>query len=101
MVRRNGYILRRLGNPFIRLVSEFDAPEKRPRRGPRKRWKDVIKRVLEEVSTTVEYTQIGWDGDTSHEQQTVRLRGSMRLGGEKEEEKHEEEDEIFLSVLCT
>ncbi|VDP24192.1 unnamed protein product [Heligmosomoides polygyrus] len=39
---------------FIRLALGFEAPGKRPRGAPRKRWKDVIKRDLAEVGATTD-----------------------------------------------
>ncbi|VDP32414.1 unnamed protein product [Heligmosomoides polygyrus] len=49
-----GHVLRRPEDHPTRLALGFEAPEKRPRGAPRKRWKDVIKRDLAEVGATVD-----------------------------------------------
>ncbi|VDP21101.1 unnamed protein product [Heligmosomoides polygyrus] len=48
-LRWYGHVLRRPEDHFTRLALDFEAPEKRPRRAPKKRWKDVIKRDLAEI----------------------------------------------------
>ncbi|VDO61593.1 unnamed protein product [Heligmosomoides polygyrus] len=49
-----GHILRRPEDHPTRLALDFDAPGKRPRGAPRKRWKEVIKRDLAEVGATAD-----------------------------------------------
>ncbi|VDO92205.1 unnamed protein product [Heligmosomoides polygyrus] len=53
-LRRYGHILRRPEDYPIRLALNFEAPRKHPRRAPRKRWKDVIKRDLAKVGATAD-----------------------------------------------
>ncbi|VDP32668.1 unnamed protein product [Heligmosomoides polygyrus] len=48
-LRWYGHVLRRPENHPIRLALDFEAPGKRPRGAPRKRWKDVIKSDLAEI----------------------------------------------------
>ncbi|VDP04339.1 unnamed protein product [Heligmosomoides polygyrus] len=51
-LRWYGHVLRRPEDHPTRLALDFEAPGKRPRGAPRKRWKDVIKRDLAEVGAT-------------------------------------------------
>uniref|UniRef100_A0A7I4YB36 S ribonuclease n=1 Tax=Haemonchus contortus TaxID=6289 RepID=A0A7I4YB36_HAECO len=47
-LRCYGHVLRRPQNHPIRQAMEFEAPARRPRRPPQKRWRDVIKMDLAE-----------------------------------------------------
>ncbi|VDP31424.1 unnamed protein product [Heligmosomoides polygyrus] len=49
-----GHVLRRPEDHPTRLALDFEAPGKRPRGAPRRRWKDVIKRDLAEVGATAD-----------------------------------------------
>ncbi|VDO99512.1 unnamed protein product [Heligmosomoides polygyrus] len=53
-LRWYGHVLRRPEDHPTRLALDFEAPGKRPRGAPRKRWKDVIKRDLAEVGATAD-----------------------------------------------
>ncbi|VDO92959.1 unnamed protein product [Heligmosomoides polygyrus] len=53
-LRRYGHVLNRPEDDPIRLALDFEAPGKRPRGGPKKRWKDVIERDLAEVGATAD-----------------------------------------------
>ncbi|VDP34785.1 unnamed protein product [Heligmosomoides polygyrus] len=53
-LRWYGHILRRPEDHPTRLALDFEAPGKRSRGAPRKRWKAVIKRDLAEVGATAD-----------------------------------------------
>ncbi|VDP40175.1 unnamed protein product [Heligmosomoides polygyrus] len=53
-LRWYGHVLRRPEDHPTRLALDFEAPGKRPRGAPRKRWKDAIKRDLAEVDATAD-----------------------------------------------
>ncbi|VDO19197.1 unnamed protein product [Heligmosomoides polygyrus] len=53
-LRWYGHVLRRPEDHPTRLALDFEAPGKRPRGAPRKRWKDVIKRDLAEVGASAD-----------------------------------------------
>ncbi|VDO95916.1 unnamed protein product [Heligmosomoides polygyrus] len=48
-LRWYGHILRRQEDHPTKLALNFEAPGKRPRGAPRKRWREVIKRDLAEI----------------------------------------------------
>ena len=53
-LRWYGHVLRRPQDHPIRTAMDFEAQGKRPRGAPKKRWRDVIKKDLSEVTATVE-----------------------------------------------
>ncbi|VDO04690.1 unnamed protein product [Haemonchus placei] len=53
-LRCYGHVMRRPLNHPTRDTMEFEAKVKRPRGAPKKKWRDVIKKVLTEAKVTAE-----------------------------------------------
>ncbi|VDO91319.1 unnamed protein product [Heligmosomoides polygyrus] len=85
-LRWYGNILRRPEDHRMKLALNCEAPKKRPRGVPRKRWKDVIKKDLAEIGTTPHdaLDKMRWRQITRIAR-TLLLRGTKRLGKEGEE----------------